>query len=506
MHESAYDHGRAGRTERISEQLVRIEIVESAAKVAFLSDRSILVTSDGSDYSLPAGRYVARAENVTPAGHRFHLFAKTFQLNETAERDAYVNRSRREGFTPEIVRVGHRYETASGSVLDTRVDWVSIAQYPASAQAEKAKAELAEKEQWTWLQEEVTSPGSAEMTLTAADGKVYGTFTAPFSVRNASHVTVSGVGAGYWDDRRAERSYRGTLDFAVNPAGELSVYEQVGMETYLEGVLPAEMPSSWPLEALKAQAVAARSEVLSSLGTKHRLEGFDFCGVDHCRAYLGSHHTRERAAAAVESTRGEILTIGDKIAPTVFSSNCGGWTENNDAVWFGPPAGALRGISDVSGATGKSPGSWSSWLIHPPDAYCRADTKYFRWKRVYSRSELAAIVNKKCDVGDIHAIELGERGVSGRLKWVRIRGSKGTQTIRKELPIRAVFGGLPSALFIVEEQAGGGGVESFTFLGGGRGHGVGLCQYGARGMALQGVKHVAILKHYFSGVEVERYQ
>ena len=91
-----------------------------------------------------------------------------------------------------------------------------------------------------------------------------------------------------------------------------------------------------------------------------------------------------------------------------------------------------------------------------------------------------------------------ERG----LKWVRVVGSSGSERISKELPIRFGFGGLPSAMFIVQKQMGKDG-PVFVFSGAGRGHGVGLCQYGARGMALAGYDSGTILQHYYPGAEVE---
>lgn len=115
---------------------------------------------------------------------------------------------------------------------------------------------------------------------------------------------------------------------------------------------------------------------------------------------------------------------------------------------------------------------------------------------------MTRLVNEKHKVGTVQRIELGERGVSGRLKWVRIHGDKGTATIKKELPIRQLFGTLPSAMFIIDEGKGANGQNGFTFIGGGRGHGVGLCQYGARGMAEAGHRYGAILRHYYAGSTV----
>jgi len=116
------------------------------------------------------------------------------------------------------------------------------------------------------------------------------------------------------------------------------------------------------------------------------------------------------------------------------------------------------------------------------------------------------MINTRYELGQIKRIELGDRGVSGRLKWVRIHGTQKVETIHKELPIRLAFGGLPSALFILTKGTDSKGGGFYEFRGGGRGHGVGLCQNGAQGMAQLGMNAEQILKHFFTNVELERYQ
>jgi SpoIID/LytB domain protein len=161
----------------------------------------------------------------------------------------------------------------------------------------------------------------------------------------------------------------------------------------------------------------------------------------------------------------------------------------------------LRGVSDKSDSTDKSDPAddISAWLTRRPPAYCAADEKGYRWTRRYTAAQLDGLVNQKYPIGHVTAIEAGDRGVSGRLKWVRVRGTKGSAAIRKELPIRQAFGDLPSSMLIIKEERGPAGVAAWIFMGGGRGHGVGLCQHGACGMALEGRRYDAIVAHYFSG-------
>lgn len=493
----------------LSEQEVSIRLFEGRATFSFQCEENLKVYASGEESALTPGAYTVRVLESTPAEQVFHLFSKTFRPDEARKERKYVTQMTREGFEPRIVEIGTQFRTASGTILDTRLHWISMLRMSTEESAKAKKAELTESGQWTWMQSEIVRPGSAEVEMVASDGTVHGPFKTPLELSSEGPVLVQAVEVGFWDGRRADQSYTGRLQVSVDTIGALTLTEYLRVEAYLAGVLPAEMPSEWSAEALKAQAVAARSEVLVNLGAKHRLEGFDFCGVEHCRAYLGSQNEYARAATAVRDTAGTILTQGVRIVPTVFSANCGGWTEHNDTVWFGPPQDALRGVSDLSFEDDKSvqPAytDISEWLHTTPDAYCNADEQYFRWTQSYSQKKLSAIVNERHPVGEIQSIELGERGVSGRLKWVRIVGAKATETIRKELPIRKAFGGLPSAMFILEQGAADNGTWTITFVGGGRGHGVGMCQNGAQGMALAGRSYTEILRHYFSNVNIERY-
>src|SRR5690606_15507872 len=167
-----------------------------------------------------------------------------------------------------------------------------------------------------------------------------------------------------------------------------------------------------------------------------------------------------------------------------------------------PPNEALRAVSDISkGNTGYTPASYglTKWFTNPPPAYCSADGEGYRWKKRVSMADLSRVANRDYGVGTVRTIELGERGPSGRLKSIRITGTAKTAEVRKELPIRRVFGGLPSAAFVLTPVEG-----AYIVTGAGRGHGVGMCQHGARGMAAAGMGYTQILKHYFTGARVER--
>lgn len=489
-------------SEENPEASARVQLMKGQTRVVLRAEGDLVLEAGGKRLGLPAGVYTVTVEKAQPARQRFHLFSKTFQVNERAEEAAYLAEWRAKGYDPRIVVVGREFRTNSGAVLDNRVHWVSLARAESEKEAGTIKARLEAQNQWTWMRAETIEPGNGGLIFTRLDGRSAAPVEAPAKLRSLKPIEVSDVDVGFWKEQKDHRPYMGELELGVGPDGRLEVVETVELETYLRGVVPAEMPASWPLEALKAQAVAARSEVMANLGAGHALEGFDFCGSEHCRAYRGSAGGMPNTDKAVAETRGRILAREAKIVPAVFSSNCGGWTEANETAWRAPAQPALRPVHDGPGKVrGETLGEKEvrSWLAKPDKAYCEGDKAYFRWKKTYTVDELSNIVNKRHAVGRIKSIRLGERGAGGRLEWVRIEGTKKTETIHKELPIRQAFGGLPSALFVLD--SGGG---KYTFTGAGRGHGVGLCQHGARGMAERGSAYDKILQHYFTGVSIER--
>ncbi len=480
-----------------ADQFVRVRIAEGVTSLNIALKQSARLTGAGDDITLPAGAYQFRLRDNAPAKERFHLFVKTFYPNQAAEEKTYLDAWRANGYEPEVVVVGKLFRLANGETLDNRLRWVSLVRFVTEADALAAKARLEKNDQWSWMHAEIVSAGKGSVTIADAKGTKIASVGLPIALESSGGIELEAA-------RRT--SYTGSIALSVGPDEKLSAIESVAIESYLRGVLPSEMPSSWPMEALKAQAVAARSEVLAHLAGKHQLEGVDFCNAEHCRAYRGSANGDSSTDAAIDATRGTILLQGSRVAATVFSSNCGGWTEHNDAVWSAPPDASLRGVADTPSAPREPVGeNVRRWLSKPPASYCQTDSDSFRWRKSYSTEELSAMVGKQHRVGRIRSIELGERGVSGRLKWVKVNGASGSVTIRKELPIRQAFGNLPSALFVVDAEPSA-NPNRFTFIGGGRGHGVGLCQYGARGMADRGIVYTEILLHYFSGVRIERFQ
>jgi SpoIID/LytB domain protein len=496
----------------VLEQLApRLRYATDADGLGITSASAITLVADSRETPLPPGKYHFKLESKTPARQRFHVFSKTFLPNETVALNGYLAECRAQGHDPEIETFGKQFKTRDARIIDNRQFWISIARFNHEAEAQALVKRLAGQQVFAWIRPETIAWGEGRLAVIGPDGKVLARIAVPATIRATAPLQVTGVDSGFWSERRADRAYQPPLTLEVGPDGALEAYGRIPLEKYLKGVLPAEMPFSWPAEALKAQAVAARSEVLANLAAKHRLEGFDFCATEHCRAYTGLAGHQSPTDAAVDQTRGLLLIAEGRIVPTVFSASCGGWSEDNEIVWSGPPQAALRAVPDFPPASKPSPGGpvaygIDRWLNSSPPAYCSADKDSFRWNRRYTIQELSQTMNRHYPVGAIRNIEMGDRGPGGRLKWVRVTGTNGVETIHKELPIRRAFGALPSAMCIINVERRNGEAVAVSIVGGGRGHGVGLCQHGARGMAIQGITYDDILNHYFSGAKIERVQ
>jgi SpoIID/LytB domain protein len=341
-------------------------------------------------------------------------------------------------------------------------------------------------------------------------------------------ITLYGVkvGSGFNWESMADRTYKGGIEIRVGNDARLCAISEIPIDRYLKGVVPAEMPSGYPAEALKAQAVSARSEVLAKIGTKHLNDSFDFCANVHCQVYSGITNEAESTNEAVAATRGEVMYYDDRICDAVYSAVCGGHTEHKRNVWNPPDEPYLMGRYDLNESKGEHTKLDLSrekdvrkWINDRPDVFCSLNQddlptilaysrKYFRWEVSYSRKELEDIIKKRTaeDIGTLYDIVPLQRGISGRLIEIEILGSRKNIRVKKELNIRRALSPtyLRSACFVIDIEVDQIGTPmAFTFRGAGWGHGVGMCQTGAAVMALQKHKYKDILKHYYSEVEIQ---
>jgi stage II sporulation protein D len=343
-----------------------------------------------------------------------------------------------------------------------------------------------------------------------------------------SRITIFGVrvGTGFHYEKQEDRQYRGILEVRLDNEGLLQAISEVPIDVYLKGVVSSEMPVDFPEEALRAQAIAARSEVLAKLGTKHLNDPFDLCATVHCQVYAGISSEDPRTNEVVDATSGQVLVSEDSICDAVYSPVCGGHTENKENVWNPPAENYLTGFYDGIPNDDKEfqldlskERDVTAWINDSPAVFCNMKGKeapipseyhhrYFRWEVSYMRRELEEIIMKKTgeDIGTLYDIIPLQRGVSGRLMEIEILGSRKNLKIKKELNIRRALAetSLRSACFTVEMELGEMGTPvAITFRGAGWGHGVGMCQYGAASMALDGKSQEEILAHYYPETSIK---
>lgn len=351
-------------------------------------------------------------------------------------------------------------------------------------------------------------------------------------------------------------NYRGYMQAHRSGAYVIAV-NVVHIEDYLLSVVPSEMPASWPLHALKAQTIAARSYAHTQIGV-HLERGYDLCSTVCCQVYLGMRQESPNSTAAVNGTRGIVALHLGNIINAVYSSSSGGITDNSENVWT-QVVPYLRSVADVHDATGRE------------------------WSRTFTRAELTQLaVANNHNIGTVQSVTI-EPSQTGRVHRLILTGQTGQVTLEREA-IRTFFspssggslysrnfridtfeitqGGAPLAqsgnIFIISHgipelralsgfrfingageiaaltsgnvnvqvadgrrvlnpqgmgfapanpalgiQISGGlssSGDTITFVGRGWGHGVGMSQHGARGMAYVGYTFEQILKHYYTGI------
>lgn len=355
-----------------------------------------------------------------------------------------------------------------------------------------------------------------------------------------------------------DRSYRGVIEFGRYNGNKITAVNVVALDDYLYGVVPSEMPSSWEKEALKAQAVAARSYAVTSMGV-YAKNGYDVCDNTSSQVYMGYGQEKPSTNLAVDETSGIAAYYNGQPINAVFCSSSGGSTDDAGNVWAYDIA-YLKAVPEIN------------------------EDGVSTWTRTFTADQMKTILSGKgINIGTIKNMEITSVGAYGRVQAVTITGSSGTKVLTKE-ETRTIFNGttegsLKSRMYTINGKGGAnitsttttksatvsaqnntsvtkinlensyilgsdgnsifgskisdpyaiaGGNEvsaietttttttnnsntfsgsvsagTFVFTGKGFGHGVGMSQYGANGMAKQGYTYDEILKHYYTGITVE---
>lgn len=354
----------------------------------------------------------------------------------------------------------------------------------------------------------------------------------------------------------SNKSYRGVIEFGRYSGKNVTAVNVINMEEYLYSVVPSEMPSSWNIEALKAQAVAARTYVYTRRSA-YTSEGYDVCDTTQCQAYNGVSSENENSTKAVDDTKGQLALYNNEPIYSVFFSSSGGSTDDAENVW-NESYPYLKAVND------------------------KYETGALEWTRTFSAADITNFMNKiGKGVGTVKNVSISSTGPYGRVQELTVTGDKSVTLTKEETRTfcsSSSSGSLPSRMYTISSngtsgntdnnnntnntggdndtvyiisdknvsladvkegyfKAGGTSIKGFesngikvivseedikdieqksvvtalstpasaefTFNGKGNGHGVGMSQYGAKGMADNGFDYKKILEYYYTGINVE---
>ena len=396
--------------------------------------------------------------------------------------------------------------------------------------------ELAEGMEYSFkMDSEYLKKGRVKITSNGVDGK----------------ITIASLKRGY-----GKPSYRGNIELLLTENG-IVIINELPLEEYLYSVVPSEMPSSYNYEALKAQAICARSfAYIHILGNRYSEFG---AHVDDSTSFQVYNNSAEQEATnkAVDETYGQVLKNGDNIISAYFfSTSCGHTTS---AIVWGSELPYIKGklLTSELDADNNKPGNINLTDMNLTnekefDSFIRtthktydSDYVWYRWNVAMTLGELSDNINanlskvkeaniqvlsgngqwenKKVEsVGEVKKIETGERGPGGVLKYITITGTSYTVRIHKEYNIRTVISPkgatikrgtgadvstmvmLPSGFFVVDGIYKDSTLSGYSFIGGGYGHGAGMSQNGANTMAKMGMDSTAILEFFYTDTKVEK--
>ena len=325
--------------------------------------------------------------------------------------------------------------------------------------------------------------------------------------------------------------YRGRLELICAGEGKFYVVNSLDVEDYLKGVVPNEMPVHFGLEALKAQAVAARNYVLSPRVKAN--PNYDVVDSVASQVYYGANTEKDLSNQAVDETMGIVATYNWDLILALYSSTAGGYTESYENAFSDPktkvfPADSkpyLKAVPDNDNFTPLNTEEEAEKFYTTKPKSFDVNSSYYRWEREWTQEELQSeiqnnivaqsaagfvhpVVQKGETIGKILRLEVLERGLSGKIMRLQIETDNGNYIAEKELVIRRLFTNkgkaLPSANLVFKQKFDDeGNLKTIKAYGGGYGHGVGMSQFGAGYMATSlHLPYEKILQHYYSGISL----
>ncbi len=510
---------------RPTSPVVRVGLIEHAKEIYFKPDGGFFISSRDADrYRAESmGEWIVRVGTLDDKAARYTLQISRHSSRQTAQDK--VTELRRQGIAARFREQGDALRMG-----DDVIAGESIFMVYTQKRFDSREAAEAFREQYIPVRNATIHAENGgmegELVLKAPSGK---TLRFSNAVRLAgAKITLSdvAVGTGYHWSRKESRTFAGEMELRIDDKGKITAVNVLTMSDYLKGVLPGEMSPTFPLEALKAQAIAARTFFLHQFGRKHPNDPFDVCADVHCQAYVGLKNYDEKIDQAVRETRGIVMMHEGRLCETPYSAVCGGHTEHAQNVWNSDGQPYLVGVFDV-----KEPEKFASfdlstetnvrrWIESAPTVFCNVENggdpgfasyakKFFRWEVEMPRTTLETSLKNyiKDDFGALLDLQPVERGVSGRLKTLRVVGTRQSFLINKELNIRRALSSqtLFSACIVIDKISDGVNLPSaFRIQGAGWGHGVGMCQIGAALMALNDKSAGQILMHYYQGINFKK--
>jgi len=528
----------------MNREKVRIGLAVRTSKIRInIDDSWTLKDGSGRTVTLESGHFLF--EVSTPSHEpvwsaRVHTFLEETKAN--ALRDEYL----KHGIDARVRKAGRPVNLEGGTTLDASVYSVLIGQDEDTAKlTTEVRALLSSlpvlKEHlpgWKRYEDELPrfdlvreAPPEGGMIVVETKGtrSEYASPVRLMRPEGDGQFKLEDVRIGidfHWDHHEA-LPFRGSLEVYAD-GNNLTAVNELPLDDYLASVLGSEMRNDWPVEALAAQAVAARSTVLATRGRHHDGEPFDLCHDDHCQDYQGVSREGTPAREALERTKDWLIVSEGRIVDARFAKTCGGLSDFYATAWDDDqvpgltpavcgPCGVETGHAaellklgiqgegkEVLDHILANPPSWAACnpVVTPYPESVRSMEQLYRWQRTIAADAMNDLVRERSgtDLGEIQSLEPLEYGVSGRIVFLRIHGTNGNLTIGKELVIRRYFSDthLPSSAFKAKYDSKIG----WIFEGIGWGHGVGLCQMGAASLAGQGWSAKRLLEIYYPGTEL----
>jgi SpoIID/LytB domain protein len=300
-----------------------------------------------------------------------------------------------------------------------------------------------------------------------------------------------------------EDSYSDGRNYFLTPTekgrGELVIEDSV--ENILHRILPGEMFLSAPLETLKAQAVAARTDIFMQLGKRHVSEIWHICSEVHCQKVIWDGKIDSKFVQAVKETEGQVLLFnGTHVARAPYCSSSGGRTEDIRNVWFTAEKPYLTGVWD-----GDEPLQLDLSKEADLQKFLASDygednlkmNKRHRWKVEFPQEKIDELLKSRKNIGKLKEIRSLQRGVSGRIYKAEFVGTLSSLVVYGELNIRRLLDNLYSSAFLAHKDG-----DIWIFEGMGWGHGVGMSQMGAISLGKKGRDFSFILKRYYPKTDI----